>query len=141
LDGEVAWRELLDRRLQSGPVDEDLAGEGRATDGPRDVAPRGRAIFGLRRQELEDDGLELVRDVAHVRAGRLDGARAHDVEERLAAEPAVQRPAREALPEDDAERVEVAAPVDSLAAGLLGRHVPELPLQDALLLDHEARAR
>ncbi len=47
----------------------------------------------------------------------------------------------EDLPEDDAERVEVASPIERLAARLLGRHVAELALEDALLLGEEARAR
>ena len=51
------------------------------------------------------------------------------------------RPPGEDLPEDDPERVEVAPPVDVLAARLLGRHVAELALEDALLLGEEARAR
>ena len=54
--------------------------------------------------------------------------------------PWIGRPGED-LPEDDAEGVEIAAAVDDLAAGLLGRHVPELALEDPLLLGEEARAR
>ena len=77
-----------------------------------------------------DQRLELRRDVFRVRRRRLDDARSHDVEQRLAPEAAVQRPTREDLPEHHAERVEIAAPVDALAAGLLGRHVAEFALED-----------
>ena len=50
------------------------------------------------------------------------------------------RPVRH-LPEDDAERVEVAPPVDLLAARLLGRHVAELALEDARSSPKSSRAR
>ena len=53
---------------------------------------------------------------------------------------AVGRSQREQLVEDDAERVDVAAPIDLLAARLLGRHVAELALEDARLLAEEVRA-
>ena len=55
--------------------------------------------------------------------------------------PAVKRATREDLPEDDAERVEVASPVDVLAARLLGRHVPELAFEDARSSVKRLRAR
>ena len=41
----------------------------------------------------------------------------------------------------DAERVDVAPPVDPLAARLLGRHVPELALDDAAFVSEEVRLR
>ena len=53
----------------------------------------------------------------------------------------MERPPREDFPENHAERVEVAPSIDGLPAGLLGGHVPELALEDALLFREEACAR
>ena len=88
-----------------------------------------------------DDGLELRRDVLGIRASaarRCPNARCRGAPRRP--ERAVDGPPGEDLPEDDAERVEVAPPVHLLAARLLGRHVAELALEHARLLGEEARA-
>ena len=133
--------ELLDRLLEGGGVDEHLLHEHRARDRRGDVTTAHEAILAVRREELHHDRLELFGEIAPIDARRLDLAGTNDGEERLSSEPAVERSAREALPEDHAERVEVAPSIDLLSACLLGGHVPELALEDASLLVDEACAR
>ena len=138
----VARDELPERRLEGRRVDELPVLHDGAPERRRPCrAPVGNRSSRSQRQGLHRDLLELRRHVLRVVRRRLHHPRADDVEQRLAAEPAVERPAREDLPEDDAERVEIAPSIDRLPAGLLGGHVPELALEDALLFREEARAR
>ncbi|MFO0668327.1 MAG: hypothetical protein U0235_01695 [Polyangiaceae bacterium] len=118
-----------------------MPNEERACDGAGELSRRAVALVAVGHQARHDDRLELGRYVARVRARRLHDAGAHDVEERFAAQARVERATGQDLPEDDAERVDVAAPVDALAARLLGRHVSELSLEDAGLLDEQLGAR
>jgi hypothetical protein len=133
--------ELHDRRLERRRVDELPLTQDRAAQRRGQLAPRREAVLARGRERAHDDLLELGGDVLGVGGRRLDDAGAHDVEQRLAAEAAVQRAPAQDLPQDHAERVEVAPPVDALAARLLRGHVAELALEDALLLGEEARAR
>ena len=133
--------ELADRLLERRRIDEDLPHERGARDRGGELAAGRETVLGARRKEPKDDRLELLREIARVRARWLDAARAHDLEQRVSGERAVEGTSREAFPEDDAQGVEVAPAVDLLSAGLLGRHVPELALENAGLLVDEPRAR
>ncbi len=48
--------------LEERPVDEHLLDQHRPTDGGGDLTPCRETILGLRREELENDGLELRRE-------------------------------------------------------------------------------
>ena len=85
----------------------------------------GIAVVRVLAQAAEDDAVELGGEVApdhgH-RPGLLVGDGVHGVERRLALEGEL---GRDHLVEDDAQREDVAAPVELLAAGLFGAHVAE----------------
>src|SRR5262249_35046444 len=125
----LARDELRDRVLERRGVDELLLREERARDRHGHLAAGLVPLLALGRERLQHDGLELVGQLRDVRARRLDHAGADDIEERLAAEAAVERAAREDLPQYDSERIQVAPAIDLLAARLLGRHVAELALE------------
>ncbi len=136
----VVGHQLPQRALERRSVDELTLLDDGLPQGGGEVTARREPFVAGRRERPQDQRFELGRDVLGVGGRGLDDAGAHDVEQRLAPEPSVQRPARQDLPEHDAQGVEVAAPVDSLAARLLGRHVAELALEDPGLLCEQARA-
>ena len=137
----VARHELRERRLEGRGVDELSL----LDDAPADRGRAARAPSGTARRAAGESACSTIASSSGGTSGAyvVGGSTmpgAHDVEQRLAAQAAVQRATGEDLPEDDAERVEIASPVDALAARLLGRHVAELALEDARLLGEEARA-
>ncbi len=94
----VVRHELRQGALERRRVDElTLLDDGAPQRGGQ-LATRREALVARRRQRPQDERLELGRDVLRVRRRRLDDARAHDVEQRLAAEPAVKRAARRGSP-------------------------------------------
>ncbi len=140
-DALRAHHELRDGGFERGGVDQLLPRH----QGPRhrvaELARGGEAIVATGGEGLHHEGLELGGDLPHVGAGWLHEAGPDDVEERLAAQAAVQGPTGEDLPEDDAQGVDVAPAVHLLAARLLGRHVAELALDDARLVVEELGGR
>ncbi|MEZ4335977.1 MAG: hypothetical protein R3B82_05055 [Sandaracinaceae bacterium] len=90
-------------------------------------------VVDVLREGLEHDLLELLGDAPIV------GRRRHDLDvadllERGEVALADEEPLTgEQLVEDDADREDVAASIEREPADLLGRHVPELALQDARL--------
>jgi hypothetical protein len=91
------------------------------------------AVFGVLREGLEHDGLELVGDLSVVARGRHDLDVADLLqggEIRLADEQPLHG---EQLVQADAHGEHVAAAVDLQASHLLGGHVPELALEDPRL--------
>jgi hypothetical protein len=105
----------------------------------RGLRTRGR----IGRERVHDGGVEARRNRRIVLARRRHLRRAHDVEEGHVVVGLEEATHREHLPDDDAERVDVAAPIDPLPLRLLGRHEPELALEDArgALLGEAARLR
>jgi len=89
------------------------------------------AIVHVLGQRLEDDPLELVGDLPVVRRRRQDLDVADLLEGREVALADEEALAGQQLVQDDAAGEDVGAPIDRQAAHLLGRHVPELALEDA----------
>ena len=129
----LAYDELTDDGFERRRVDELLLREESTADRPGEVAPVGVTVTARRGERLQNNHLELRGHLRGKRARRLDAAFADDFEQRVAMHGTMQRAASERLPEDDAESIQIASSVDLLSARLLGRHVPEFPLQDSLL--------
>ena len=103
------------------------------------------ALLARGRERAHDDGVELGRDPRGLRRRRLRVRVAHERHRRRGVEVLQLQVlvARQQLPHDDAQAVDVAARVGDLAARLLGREVGGAPEHDAgrrvLLLEHAAR--
>jgi hypothetical protein len=138
--GVLSNDELGDDGLQRRRVDELLLREEGTADGERQLPPVRVPVVTLRREHLEHDRLELDGDVRSEGARGLHDSGADDLEKVLVVRCPMERTPGQRLPEDDPERVEVAATVDLLAACLLGGHVAELALDDPLLGGEHLRA-
>ena len=114
---KVGQGDLERRRVDQLPLA--LLDEG-SPDRGRQLAAGRVPLVALGAQRLEHDFLELGRRVRRIDRRRFDDSGANDVEQRLAPQPAVDWTSGQDLPEDDAERVEVAPPVERLAPSLLG---------------------
>ena len=95
-------------------------------------------VLGPRRQPLEHDEVEVARHAAGLLRRRHDARLAHPLEQIvlriITGRPRRRReelPAGEQLPEDDGGGVEIGAPVEGFAPGLLGRHVADLAVDHA----------
>ena len=98
------------------------------------------AVVAMKRERLEDHALEGVRQLGREVLGPWNRARLHHLE-RFFTFAVEQRPCADQLVQHDARRKHIGAAVDRLATRLLGRHVRELALDDALFLVDVTGAR
>ena len=91
------------------------------------------AIVDVLRERLEHDLLELLGDASVVRRGRHDLDVLHLLEGGEVGLADEEPLTREQLVEHDADGEDVAASIERQPPHLLGRHVAELPLEDARL--------
>ena len=99
------------------------------------------AILQLGRQRLQRDASSSARHARRAPRRRHELGIAHAAQELLGGVAVLGRarrlarrkqlPPGEQLPQDDARRVQIGAPVERLAARLLGRHVADLAVDDA----------
>ena len=130
-----------ERDLHGPLVDVDAAREEHLREGVRELPRRPDPVRRVGGERGREDGEHVRRDVRRLRERRLQLAVRDGARKRGAAALAVRRSEPKELVEDDAERVHVAPAIHLLAAGLLRRHVPELPRLHARLVADEARAR
>ena len=105
-----------------------------ASRSARKLGGRGVTIVGARRHRLAADGVDRR---GHVRVDAARGcivlARDERLDNRDLVDTVPERPAGRGLPEHHARGEDVGAAIDALARRLLGRHVADLALDDALL--------
>ena len=139
-DDPAVLRELLahQRPRRIGVCADELAGVVAAEI----LGERGRrrvSIVGVARHRLRDDRAELAGDRGDRGGERPRRSGEHAIERGLGRRVGVGRRAGEQLVEDRADRVDIRALVDELAARLLGGHVRRRA--DDLAGDRRARAR
>ena len=136
----VALDEAVDRRREAGGVRGLLTGVDKARQLVLHVSRGLEAVGWVERERAVEHLLERRGAFGIDRPWPRYQRLAHRLEGAAALEVTEERPAQGELEQDDAEREDVAAPVDALALGLFGRHVRELALDRPLLLDRVSRA-